>query len=50
MSGGGKTVSRGRMGGKIVQDVDARDVEKIEKNVEADVEKLEVRFLRSFYI
>eukprot|EP00795_Rhopilema_esculentum_P016959 gene16959-8457_t len=41
MSGGGKSVSRGRMGGKIVQDVDARDVEKIEKNVEADVEKLE---------
>ena len=42
MSGGGKSVSKGRMGGKIVQDIVPKDVEKIEKNVESSVAQVEV--------
>lgn len=44
MSGGGKSVSKGRMGGKIVQDVGAKDVDEMEKDVDAVVSKLEVGF------
>ena len=44
MSGGGKSVSRGRMGRKIVQDTSSKDIEKMEQSVEADVSKLEVSF------
>ena len=42
MSGGGKSVSKGRMGGKIVQDVGTKDVEKMEKDVDAVVVQLQV--------
>ena len=42
MSGGGKSVSKGRMGGKIVQDVGPKDLEKAENDVEAAVVQLEV--------
>ena len=45
MSGGGKSVSKGRMGGRIVQDVCAKDVEKMERDVQANIDRLEVSLL-----
>ena len=50
MSGGGKSVSKGRMGGKIVQDVGPKDVEKAENEVEAAIVQLEVWYLIFSYL
>ena len=45
MSGGGKSISKGRMGGKIMQDIGPKDVEKIEKDTEVLIGQLQVCLL-----
>eukprot|EP00794_Sanderia_malayensis_P006418 gene6418-7150_t len=41
MSGGGRNVARGRMGQRVVQDVDESEIEIMQKNLQSNEDKLE---------
>ncbi len=43
MSGGGKNIAKGRMGRKVIQEVDPQGIEKFDADIAVDVNKLEVR-------
>ena len=48
MSGGGKNVAKGRMGSRIQQDFSAKDMDTMEIDVKADIDRLEVRQMSLF--
>ena len=49
MSGGGKNVAKGRMGSRIQQDFSAKDMDTMEIDVKADIDRLEVRQMSLFW-